>query len=472
MAPKSKSIQPRIATTDIDPIARGILELFYDQCKRKAASEPLTSREEDFVDLIETAYHDQVTMDESETNFCLQEVHAILDEVAEPTTEQATILRALTQVIQPGLHRNPELDQWFEEVKKTILNAKRLDFSQPAPLLKTGNNEQNLATYAAISINTLLDTARYTLLSTNVLNAISEQLPDTLILVTDARGKLKAGNTLALEALHCNRYELAKHHLVDFLPRIDAEKLLHENDWHEVYLHLPDAHHTLTMASMRRIATTPVENEVPEHVFLLQQHRPMDLRLKNEVHITKLDYIIGSTQKLETKWGTEPLLDDLQQYAWELKEVLQGSLAAMAQQLPEGHEPTVPETAFRRVFDPLSKQFPYTELSITNEYTGTFFAVPADLELLAQLIADLCQLSKTSNMPPSGIHITLSEASSIGLMILCRVADVALERTDEKIFALLQQLVTNYRGFIHIFPMGDHKAAIQICLPHPSVHPS
>ena len=469
---KKHRIQPRIRIESNDPLARGILELFYDMCKEKEAIQSLSELEKEYVELVEAAYREQTIIEEEQAQKCLQQVYEILDSVQDRNANEDCIFQTLTQIITRGKDRYQPLENWFDGVKTTVTKIKKLDFSSKAPLLEQLGNSQNLPTFASVSINTIIETAKYSMLTMNVLNAISEALPDTAILVTSEDGCVKIANAFAMELLELNKYEISRYRIGDLFP--DYKKYMgnDQEHSHEIFLKSPKNEKSVFSGSMQLIRTKPDKGEVTEHVYLFQQHHPMDLRLSNNININKLHYIIGSAQKLEKKFDKDTMFSDISQYAWDIKEVLQGSLSAMVQELPEEYDHVIPETVFRKVFEPLGKQLPYTELSITNEYAGAFFMVPADLELLAQLIADLCQFSKYSTSLPSRIHITISEAANIGLMILCRASDVALEDTNEKIFALLQQLVTNYHGFINIFPMGEHKAAVQICLPHAFVSKS
>ena len=402
---QKEAMKPRIRIKSNDPVGRGILEQFYDQCTEKEKEAELSPLERKFVNRIESAYLEEIEFEDEEVQSFFKEVYGILDQAEERSKKQEQIFNALSSVVLPGEHRGEHIDNYFDEIKKTVTAAKRLDFSLPAPLFEQEENGHNLLSYSSVSINTILETARYGMFSINVLNAISTHVEDTAFIATNTDGSIRTINSFGETLFGVNRYEAARSHIRDFI--VGVESILENfydghrlNDWREVLIR--SAETDRKSASLLLLETDNKGLEMKELVFVVQLTSPYDLRLNRAIHIKMLQGILGAAQSLKSSVGSEnPFINMIEEYSWNLRKMLQGSLEELLLKAPEGCDSIHLTKLLNDVMKDLIEGNPEVEINTSNNYTGDFLAVPADIEQMLMLLTDIGCLYDGAKYKPS-----------------------------------------------------------------------
>ncbi len=472
-----EGIRPRIRIKSNDPVARGILEQFYDQCKEKAKKANLTSLESEFVDTIEAAYQDDKEFENEEVESFFKQVYSILEQAEERSKRQEQIFTALSCVIFPGEHRSKTLDTYFDGVRETVTAVKRLDFSVQAPLIGEQGDSHNFLTFSSVSINSILETARYGMLTTNVLNAISNHIENTIFIVTDTKGAVRTINALGKKIFGVNRYEAGRSVISDFL--IDAAPILKDlnndkqvKDWKEVLI--SSAEQKKRTASLLLLETDHTDSEIKELVFVIKLAQPFDLRLGRNINIIKLKSILQAAQSLESKLGDNPLISDIKKHTWDIREAIQGSMNELMLNAPKGCDHINLANTLQDVMQDIIKGNPQVEIKLSSEISGDFLAVPADIEQIFAILTDIGCLYPGAKYKPSFFGIEIKEAKQLGILISCTIKDLGfglnengnIYFTETKEFQTLTFLAEKYFGFIELFPQNESDGIIQLCVPY------
>src|SRR5579872_5825832 len=176
----------------IDPVSIGLLKQMYAALKDRGDN--LGLYEKVWVKEIERIYSDKDTYDSYFINgldTLLKQALKILGDNDAPWDIREEELYSVFQKLLFLKARDGLFKDFFDNIEQTILSAVQLDFSKRASLTKIGDNQENIFSYAAVMLNTLLETLERSVISSDAVNMMLEQIPGAIIIITDKNEKIK-----------------------------------------------------------------------------------------------------------------------------------------------------------------------------------------------------------------------------------------------------------------------------------------
>lgn len=189
---KKNKNRPENIIKGIDPVAVGLIKQMYSALKDRGSNLGLYERI--WVDQIEKIYSDKETFDQffigGLETLLKQAYNVLTNDTTSWDIKQDEILSIAEKIIfLKG--REDTFRDFYDDLEEVIFSAVQLDFSKRVKVIQVGNSKENLFTYKAVMLNTLLDSLESSVLSSNTVNEIISNEPCDVIIVADVKGKVK-----------------------------------------------------------------------------------------------------------------------------------------------------------------------------------------------------------------------------------------------------------------------------------------
>jgi len=406
-----------------------VISLFYEQVKIKQSSQSVSSEENHFIDEVELAYQAKKIFEENETQNLVNQAYQILEKEEQRSSEQEKLFTALQQVIVQGSASNKLVKDHFEQIKEKAKAIKRLDFSQKVPLPKHLESGTDILSHSTTAFNMAIDTMRHSMVSRNALNMFLSQFPGLMVIVTDSEGQIRFVSDLGEEQLKISKYEALKNNVKNYI--VEHERIwkaLGENDKIEsLKIHLGDQEGTIDPIPAVLHIPRPKQKyfEVKEYVFVIQITQPMDLRLNSDKNIENLHLIIQGCERLLIDPDTPNLnewIKGIQNFAWDVRESLQGSVEALVARKPANHA----LVNFTQLMDQVKSK---ADINILEgiEFKGDYFGNPDDI---SSLISSLITQLKSALSELNVIDVRVKGADFMGVFIYFTILQEGLTLPD------------------------------------------
>jgi len=191
--------QPADIIKGVDPVSVSLLRQMYAGLKDRGDN--LGLYEKAWVRQIETIYSDKTTYNSFFINgletLLRQGLKVLGDDPEKWDVEEKELYGTFHKLIFLKLREGDLIFKtFFDDVEATLMASLQGDFTKRVALTKIGNNQENVFTYAAVMVNTLMDSLQSSAVSVSALNDILEQVPGAVVIITDLKGKIKFVNRL------------------------------------------------------------------------------------------------------------------------------------------------------------------------------------------------------------------------------------------------------------------------------------
>lgn len=464
----NNKLKPRIILEDNDPVLRGVFEECYDSCIGVINSGQASKSQLEFVLMIEEKYYEDQTFSTKMTENLIQTVHNIGRE----TTTQSILIGVLENSINLNneLESDLGLNKYFEDIRKTIKFAKKLDFSIPAPMLTNKYKKDNFASYTSVAINQLLDTARYNLVSNNVLNSIIRRLK-LEVMISDEQNRVRFISKNLLSHFKINTYEAYRTKINELI--IDYEFIESSaptlDKWNNVQLlGLSKKNQNFQMISFKSISES---YQVNENIHLFRKANDFNAELENIPVIETVNSLIGQISTLLQNEVTSDLKDSLLKKLFDLKEEYQGNLQNHLDKISE-HTDLID---FNNHLKIVKKKFESTQnklkLTIKNEFVSPFLHDPLIIENILTCKCNIVLGLLENNYSPVAPELCIQSFHHFGIHINLTIG--GLEKFDcsdlsfihkSPYLILLQQLAQAHQFNVETVILNNNSIAIKSIL--------
>lgn len=184
--------QPAAIIKGLDPVAVPILKQIYSALKDRG--ENLGLHEQVWVREIEKVYSDKDTFDSFFINGLSILIQQALNVLEKDNLSWDVKPEELYHIFQRLIFlkaRDGVFKPFFDDVEQVIFTALKGDFSKRVNLIKIGQNHENMLSYAAVMLNTLLESLQVSAVSASAVNDIIEQMNGSIVIITDTKNRIK-----------------------------------------------------------------------------------------------------------------------------------------------------------------------------------------------------------------------------------------------------------------------------------------
>jgi len=315
----------------VDPVTVSLVKQMYSALKDRGDN--LVLYERAWLTEIEKIYKDQKVYNEyflhGLEDLLKQAYEMLIPKSKSWNVKEEDVLSMAERIIFLKI-REDIYKVFFDNVEDALFSALQYDFSKRIELPFIGNNRENIFTYKAVMLNTLLETLENSVVSMHSVNSIIDSLPGLLVIVTDKTGNIRFINKQASDLFGTDNP--LKKSFKSVLPEIQiVNKKLerHGNINDEPFSFMAGADKSLPVRgklTVQRVNSSPAMEEIIYMIQLLTTESKNDkLFLKQQLHdkISPINTIMGGLELLERKLidkDSRLLLQNLKNTAANLKE--------------------------------------------------------------------------------------------------------------------------------------------------------
>ncbi len=211
--------RPENIIKGIDPVAVGLVKQMYSALLDRG--ENVVLYEKIWLKEVENAYKDQKTYDAYFINgleILLKQAYNILTSDSKSWDIKEDEILAITEKILFLKVREDIYKDFFNDFESVLFSAIQLDFTRRVTFTQIGNSKENIFSYKAVMLNTLIETMQHSVVSMNALNEIVADVPGLIAIITDKNGNIKYLNNLGEQFLEINDHTWLNKNISDLLP--------------------------------------------------------------------------------------------------------------------------------------------------------------------------------------------------------------------------------------------------------------
>lgn len=329
---KKNENRPENIIKGIDPVAVGLVKQIYSALLDRG--ENVVMYEKIWLKEVERAYKDQETYDSYFINgleILLKQAYNVLMNDAKPWDIKKDEILAITEKILFLKVREDIYKDFFDDFEEVLFAAVQLDFSKRVNFTQIGNSKENIFSYKAVMLNTLIETMENSVVSMQSVNEIVSDIPGLVCIVTDKNGVIRFVNSVGEELLSSGNENLFKKNIIEVLPEYKKirSELKDKGNLKDYPIKLTLRKDKSSIVSARlTLKSTQTPSTVEEYVFLIKVHqRPAqntDVDLKQQLHdkIAPINTLISGLDVIGYKLidnDSKKLIEDLKNTALRLK---------------------------------------------------------------------------------------------------------------------------------------------------------
>lgn len=329
---KKNENRPENIIKGIDPVAVGLVKQIYSALLDRG--ENVVMYEKIWLKEVERAYKDQETYDSYFINgleILLKQAYNVLSSDTKPWDIKKEEILAITEKILFLKVREDIYKEFFDDFEEVLFAAVQLDFSKRVNFTQIGNSKENIFSYKAVMLNTLIETMENSVVSMQSLNEIVGDIPGLVCIITDKKGTIRFINSVGEELLSAGNEILFKKNIIEVLP--DYKKIKAELTETGIVKDFP-IKMTLRNDSSSKVAASitvkpaKTTSTVEEYVHLIKIHQKKnqnaDVDLTQQLHdkIAPINTLIAGLDVIGHKLidkDSKKILEDLKNTALRLK---------------------------------------------------------------------------------------------------------------------------------------------------------
>ncbi|MBA2613956.1 MAG: GHKL domain-containing protein [Bacteroidetes bacterium] len=329
---KKNENRPENIIKGIDPVAVGLVKQIYSALLDRG--ENVVLYEKIWLKEVERAYKDQETYDSYFINgleILLKQAYNILTSDTKPWDIKEEEILAITEKILFLKVREDIYKDFFDDFEDVLFSAVQLDFSKRVNFTQIGNSKENIFSYKAVMLNTLIETMENSVVSMQSVNEIIGDIPGLVCIITDKNGIIRFINSVGEELLTSQNENLIKKNITDILPeykkiKIELKEKGSVKDFPINVILKKDSSSKVAASITVKSAQTP--STVEEFIHLIKIHQKpqqnTDLDLKQQLHdkIAPINTLISGLDVIGHKLidkDSKKILEDLKNTALRLK---------------------------------------------------------------------------------------------------------------------------------------------------------
>lgn len=450
--------RPENIIKGVDPVAVSLLKQMYSALKDRGDNVVLY--EKAWLMQIEKIYKDQDTYDSFFLNgleTLLKDAYRILIDKSKSWDVNEEEILAIAEKIIFLKAREDIYKEFFNDVESTLFSALQLDFSKRVKRIKIGKTQENIFTYKAVMINTLLETMESSVVSMASINEAFNNVPGVITIITNIQGSIRYINSLGKELLEGDTF--IKKPISEIIIGIDKiEKEFKEKG---VVKNLPFnliVGNNRTNISVRiNVSTCYTSPILEEIVYFIVLHQPKetspDLHLKQKLHdkITPVNTLLAGLNLISYKLidkDSKFLIESLKKTANRLKdntnEELKLILSGSEMPLDEIMEIDL-EEMINEIIEDVSLNSQHKIYFIKEIQRKPFYSKQRFIHsILLNLLSNAVKYSKQTK--PNTIKITFMEQNG---EFLLQISDTGVGMKKSKLKAIFdgkQKEIQNIEG--------------------------
>jgi signal transduction histidine kinase len=329
---KKNENSPENIIKGIDPVAVGLVKQIYSALLDRG--ENVVMYEKIWLNEVERAYKDQETYDSyfiSGLEILLKQAYNVLMNDAKPWNIKKDEILAITEKILFLKVREDIYKDFFDNFEEVLFAAVQLDFSKRVNFTQIGSSKENIFSYKAVMLNTLIETMENSVVSMQSVNEIVSDIPGLVCIVTDNKGIIRFINSVGEELLSTGNENLFKKNIAELFPEYKKirSELKGKGNLKEypIKLVLRNDNSSIVSASLT-VKSIQTPSTVEEYIYLIKVHqRPKqntDVDLKQQLHdkIAPINTLIAGLDVIGYKLidnDSKKLIEDLKNTALRLK---------------------------------------------------------------------------------------------------------------------------------------------------------
>lgn len=325
--------RPENIIKGIDPVAVGLVKQMYSALLDRG--ENVVLYEKIWLKEVEKAYKDQKTYDAYFINglgILLKQAYNILTNDSKSWDIKEEEILAITEKILFLKVREDIYKEFFDDFEKVLFSTMQLDFTKRVNFTQIGNSKENIFSYKAVMLNTLIETLQHAVVSMDALSEVIDETPGLITIITDIEGNIKYLNGLGEQIFEVEDHAWLGKDISKLIPAINnikakiSKKSRVKNLPIDLLLQNKTAIHLKALVSVKTIENSSSIGEVIYLIKIQQNgHQSSDIDIKQQLHdkIAPINTLMAGLDLLSNKLidaESKQLLIRLKNTAVRLKE--------------------------------------------------------------------------------------------------------------------------------------------------------